>query len=72
MQLPILNGVFVDSKVNVRTSYPINLVPVPKDSKVSNLYLRPADGLEQLGTGPGINRGGINWNGVCYRVMGTK
>jgi hypothetical protein len=24
------------------------------------------------GTGPGIDRGGINWNGVCYRVMGTK
>jgi hypothetical protein len=24
------------------------------------------------GSGPGIDRGGINWNGVCYRVMGTK
>jgi hypothetical protein len=22
--------------------------------------------------GPGIDRGGINWDGVCYRVMGTK
>jgi hypothetical protein len=24
------------------------------------------------GDGPGIDRGGINWNGVCYRVMGTS
>ena len=24
------------------------------------------------GTGPGIDRGGIEWRGVCYRVMGTK
>jgi hypothetical protein len=24
------------------------------------------------GTGPGIDRGGIEWNGLLYRVMGTK
>ena len=29
-------------------------------------------GIVANGTGPGIDRGGINWNGVCYRVMGTK
>jgi hypothetical protein len=34
--------------------------------------LRPADGLVANGTGPGVDRGGINWNGVCYRVMGSK
>lgn len=72
MSIPILNGVYTDGVANVRTSYPVNLVPVPKSSGVSDLYLRPADGLVQLGTGPGVDRGGINWNGVCYRVMGTK
>jgi len=48
------------------------MIPVPKDNGVSKGYLRPADGLVSNGTGPGIDRGGINWNGVCYRVMGTK
>ena len=72
MQIPILSGVFTDNSPDVRTSYPVNLVPVPKTSGVSQEYLRPADGLVALGTGPGIDRGGISWNGVCYRVMGSK
>lgn len=72
MQLPLLSGVYTDNKVNVRTAYPVNMVPVPKSSGVSELYLKPADGIVQEGTGPGVNRGGINWDGVCYRVMGTK
>jgi hypothetical protein len=45
---------------------------VPKASGISNGFLRPGDGIVANGTGPGIDRGGINWNGVCYRVMGTK
>ena len=45
---------------------------LPKQSGISNGYLRPGDGIVANGTGPGIDRGGINWNGVCYRVMGTK
>lgn len=72
MQIPILNGVFTDSTPEIRTSYPVNMVPVPKQSGISNGYLRPADGIVQHGTGPGADRGGIEWNGVCYRVMGTK
>lgn len=72
MQIPILHGIYTDNGPDLRTSYPVNLVPVPKNSGVSAGYLRPADGLVQLGTGPGNDRGGINWNGVCYRVMGTK
>ena len=39
---------------------------------ISSEYLRPADGLVLLGAGPGVCRGGINWNGSLYRVMGTK
>lgn len=72
MQIPILNGVYTDGVADFRTSYPVNMVPVPKDQGISNGYLRPADGLVHFADGPGIDRGGINWNGSCYRVMGTK
>lgn len=72
MQIPILNGIYTDNGPDIRTSYPVNLVPVPKKSGISNGFLRPGDGMVANGTGPGIDRGGINWNGVCYRVMGTK
>lgn len=72
MQIPILNGIFSDGSSDYRTSYPRNYVPVPKKQGVSQGYLRPADGIVQAGSGPGIGRGGINWNGTLYRVMGTK
>jgi len=72
VQIPILNGAYTDNAPDIRTSYPVNLVPVPNDSGISAGFLRPGDGLVANGTGPGIDRGGINWNGVCYRVMGTK
>lgn len=73
MQIPILNGIYSDSAADYRTRYPRNLVPVPKQQGVSKGYLRPADGIVQSGGAtPGIGRGGINWNGVLYRVLGTK
>ncbi len=72
MQIPILNGIYADNTPELRTAYPVNMVPVPKKSGISNGFLRPGDGIVANGTGPGIDRGGINWNGTCYRVMGTK
>lgn len=72
MQISILNGIYTDNGPDFRTSYPVNMVPVPKNSGISTGYLRPGDGLVANGTGPGIDRGGINWQGECYRVMGTK
>jgi hypothetical protein len=72
MQVPILNGIFADNTPELRTSYPVNFVPVPKKSGISNGFLRPGDGIVANGTGPGIDRGGIEWQGDCYRVMGTK
>ena len=72
MQVPILNGIYADTTPELRTSYPVNFVPVPKKSGISNGFLRPGDGIVANGTGPGIDRGGIEWNGDCYRVMGTK
>lgn len=72
MQIPILNGIYTNEASDFRTSYPRNLIPVPKQNGISAGYLRPADGIVQFGTGPGVDRGGINWNGICYRVMGTS
>lgn len=72
MQIPILNGIYADSTPELRTAYPVNMVPVPQKSGISNGFLRPGDGIVGNGTGPGVDRGGINWNGVCYRVMGTS
>jgi hypothetical protein len=71
-QIPILSGIYTDNGPDFRTSYPVNMIPVPKSNGISEGFLRPADGLVANGTGPGIDRGGINWNGVCYRVMGSK
>ena len=71
-QIPILNGIFTDNGPDFRTSYPVNMIPVPKSNGISEGFLRPADGLVANGTGPGVDRGGINWNGICYRVMGSK
>jgi len=72
MQIPILNGIYADSTPELRTSYPVNVVPVPIKSGISNGFLRPGDGLVANGTGPGIDRGGIEWQGSLYRVMATK
>jgi hypothetical protein len=71
-QIPLINGIFADNGPDFRTSYPVNFIPVPKANGISEGFLRPADGLIANGTGPGVDRGGINWNGVCYRVMGSK
>lgn len=72
MQLPILSGIFTDNDPSLRTAYPVNLIPVAKPNGVSNSFLRPADGVVSNGSGPGIGRGGINWNDVLYRVMGDQ
>lgn len=75
MQISILTGVFTDQEANFRTSLPVNCVAVPLKTDISNGYLRVADGIRQV-TAPdmpvGVSRGGINWNGVLYRVAGTK
>ena len=72
MQIPILSGIYTDSSPSLRTSYPVNLCPVIEPSGVSDSYLKPADGIIAEGTGPGTGRGGILWNDVLYRVMGSK
>lgn len=72
MQIPILNGAYTSDSPDFRTSYPVNLVPVPVSQGISQGYLRPADGLVEFCTTSGIDRGGIEWNGECYRVVGSR
>jgi len=72
VQIPILNGVYTDAGSDFRTAYPVNLIPVPKQQGISNGYLRPADGIVAFASGTGNDRGGINWRGTLYRVMGSK
>jgi hypothetical protein len=72
MQIPILSGIYTDESPDFRTRYPRNMIPVPRAQGISNGYLRPAEGILQVGAGPGLDRGGVNWNGVHYRVMGNS
>ena len=72
MQVPLLSGIYTDAAGDFRRSYPRNLIPVIQPSGLSNGYLRPADGIKNFAVGPGVDRGGIEWKGVLYRVMGTK
>ena len=72
MQIPVLAGVYSDSEPDLRVAYPVNLVPVVFPTGISDSYLRPSEGLVVKGTGPGIDRGGIEWYDGHYRVMGTK
>lgn len=72
MQIEILSGIYTDNGPDFRTAYPVNLMPVPMSSGISSGYLRPGEGIVANGVGPGTDRGGVYWNGICYRVMGTK
>lgn len=73
MNIPIISGIYMDETAGIRSSYPLNMIPVPTSNGISEGYLRPADGLKVFGLdGPGHYRGGINWNGTAYVAMGTK
>ena len=76
MQVPILNGVYADVGADFGSSYPRNMVPVPKNTGIAAGYIRTAEGLSRFDVSPpsitGTDRGGIAWNGTCYRVIGTK
>jgi hypothetical protein len=72
VQIPILSGIFTDVSPDFRSAYPVNFFAVPKGTGISDGYLRPAAGVVANGSGPGIDRGGIVWRDVPYRVMGTS
>jgi hypothetical protein len=74
VQIPLFGGAKAEADApELRGRYPRNLVPVPSDSGVSAGYLRPAEGVRLLAQhAHGNDRGGINWRGRCYRVLGSK
>lgn len=72
MQIPILNGIYTDIAPDFRVSYPVNYLPIALDNGISKGYLRPADGIEYFTDGLGVDRGSILWNGIMYRVSGTR
>ena len=71
--LPILRGIVADPNADFRSSLPINYEPVITDTGISKGYLRATPGITELAApGMGAGRGGRVWNGVHYRVMGSK
>lgn len=75
-QISILSGFTADAGVDLRSSYPKNLVPVPAETGVSAGYLRTAEGLTQHSKAnaaiTGRGRGGYFWKGVAYWVIGSS
>lgn len=76
MKVPFASGTYTDSGAEFRTSYPRNLIPVIKETGISKMFLRTAEGLTRFDNAApalvGFDRGGINWAGLCYRVIGTN
>lgn len=72
MRVPILSGIFTDAAADFRQSYPVNYLVTPGSDGINDAYLRPADGLISAGAGAGVDRGGIEWQGQHYRVLGPS
>lgn len=70
--IAILSGVLPSAQAEMNTRFPRNLEPIIVDSNISKGQLRIAAGARNFATGPGIDRGGVEWNGQHYRAMGTK
>lgn len=69
--VPIVSGIKADG-ADFRSAYPVNLVPVPKATGISEGYLRPAEGIIGIVDAGAANRGGYRWRDVHYRVMGNN
>lgn len=73
-QVPILSGIVTTLGGDWALSYPRNLVPKALNTGISDGYLKTSDGLEVFATIDesflGSDRGGFNWNGELYHVIG--
>jgi hypothetical protein len=72
MQIGILSGVYSQRGPDFEQSYPLNLAPNAEETGISQGYLRSAPGIDTFTTGKGKDGGGIVWNGLMYRISGTK
>lgn len=71
-QLQLLKGIYASNVGDFVESPPVNREPVAMDTGLSQGFLRVAAGIVGTDKAQGPDRGGISWNGVCYRVIGTK
>ena len=72
-QIPVLEGIYTNTDDGFRVSYPRNMTPVVLYTGISQGFLKPAEGIKTITKDlPGMDRGGINFNGVCYRVAGNQ
>lgn len=71
-QISIISGTGATETADFTDILPVNLEPIGLEQGISHGYLSSAMGSTTVATGPGIDRGGISWNDVHYRVMGTK
>ena len=72
MRLPLLSGIVSDALAEFRTSYPLNLEPVPGQNNIAAGQLRATAGVVPIVSGPGVDRGGIYFNDMLHRVMGSR
>ena len=71
IRVPIVSGVKASETGEFVTTYPVNREHVLRDIGLAEGYLSAPDGITLKAMGTGEDRGGINWNDVCYRVMGS-
>ena len=72
VSIPILSGVVATQQAEFVQTYPLNLEPVVVNSQIAAGQLRATAGAVPYATAPGIDRGGVLWNGRHYRVMGSQ
>lgn len=70
VNIDILSGVYATA-TDYRVAYPRNMMPVVQPNGISAGYLRPTEGMVLWSEVGGVSRGGIEWMGVLYRVMGN-
>lgn len=75
-QISLLSGIIADGTAEFLQNYPLNLEPVVTPNKIASEgftgQLRATAGATAFVTGPGIDRGGVYFNDMLYRVMGTR
>lgn len=71
MQIQILRGIYRKTTPDLASAYPVNMMPVAEETGISKGYLRSARGIRKTAT-TREDRGGYEWNGTHYRVIGTK
>ena len=56
MQIPVIKGVYSGENADYKTQYPINMMPVIQDTGIAKGYLRPVEGIVEIGEGTGQSR----------------